>query len=220
MSITLQRLLLASNNLGKLRELRAALAPLGIEVITLDEPFDVEETGTTFDANATLKAVAFAEHAGMPALADDSGIAVAALDGAPGVYSARFAGTPGDSASNNAHLLERLDALDDPNRDAYFHCSLALAWPSSQSVAITGPLPSDARTLDAPQAGFIVDGRTHGVILGAERGEGGFGYDPLFLSNDLDKTFAEASAEEKSAVSHRGRAVQKLLAVLEALAET
>ena len=177
----------ATGNLHKLREIREILR--GHAILSAREAGfsgDVEETGSTFLENALLKANAVSKATGLPALADDSGLCVNALGGAPGVYSARYSG--GGDAANRALLLQNMRGVSD--RTAYFCCALALIFP-------------DGKTLTA-------EGRTHGSILEKERGSCGFGYDSLFLSDDLGISFGEASEEEKNAVSHRGRALRAL----------
>jgi XTP/dITP diphosphohydrolase len=189
----IKKIVLASRNRKKLEELQALLAGLGVEVAAVSafpgSP-EVEETGKTFAENAALKSEAIARFTGLPALADDSGLLVEALNGAPGVYSARFAGENATDADNNRLLLEKLRGQE--NRRAKFASLIAFSIPGKETVLFAG--------------------ETSGVIIGAPRGENGFGYDPLFLSDDLGKTFAEAGAAEKNAISHRGRALQKFLA--------
>ncbi|MBR2312771.1 MAG: XTP/dITP diphosphatase [Clostridia bacterium] len=183
---------LASRNRGKLRELESLLvAELGDSIVlrSLDDigfAEEIEENGTTFAENALLKANAVAAK-GYIALADDSGLCVEALDGAPGVFSARYAGAHGDDAANNALLLKNLEGKD--NRNAAFVAVFACAFPDGS-------------------APIVAEGRVTGEILTAPRGEGGFGYDPLFYYAPLDKTFAELDREEKNGISHRGAAVR------------
>lgn len=177
----------ATGNPNKLKEFRAILK--GDEVISASEAGfagDVEETGKTFLENALLKARAVCRATGKAALADDSGLCVTALGGAPGVYSARYSG--GGDKENRRLLLQNLQGETD--RRAYFESAIALVFP-------------DGREL-------VAEGRTYGHILEEERGENGFGYDCLFFSDDLQKSFGEATAEEKNGVSHRGRALTKL----------
>ena len=215
-------LVVSSRNPDKLRELRELLAPLDIELRSAAEAGvpDVEETGTTFLDNALLKAAAAWEVTGAPSLADDSGLVVEALGGAPGVRSARFAGEQADYADNNRHLLERLAEVPDPRRGAAFVCTLALLLPADGAPPAT---PGAAWRLverdDLPPGTVLVtiDGRVEGRILHAERGEGGFGYDPLFLHEPTGLTFSELSAQAKHAISHRGRAFAGLRACLEAV---
>ncbi len=189
----MDKLVLASGNAGKLKELSSLLAPLGIEVLP-QSAFNVseaEEPHPSFVENAIAKARHAARATGLPALADDSGLCVDALGGAPGVLSARFAGEPKSDARNNALLLERL--AGDTRRSARFYCALALV-----------------RHADDPQP-LIACGEWHGEILEAARGQGGFGYDPLFLVPDLDQTAAEIDRELKNVLSHRGKAMRQLL---------
>ena len=189
----MDKLVLASGNAGKLKELSSLLAPLGIEVLP-QSAFNVseaEEPHPSFVENAILKARHAARATGLPALADDSGLCVDVLGGAPGVLSARFAGEPKSDARNNALLLERL--AGEPNRHARFYCALALV-----------------RHADDPQP-IIACGEWHGEILEAARGQGGFGYDPLFLVPDLDQTAAEIDHSLKNVLSHRGNAMRQLL---------
>ena len=194
----MDKLVLASGNAGKLKELSSLLAPLGIEVLP-QSAFNVseaEEPHPSFVENAIAKARHAARATGLPALADDSGLCVDVLGGAPGVLSARFAGEPKSDARNNALLLERL--ADEPKRGARFYCALALV-----------------RHADDPQP-LITTGEWRGVILDAPRGQAGFGYDPLFLVPDLEQTAAEIPAELKNVLSHRGSAFRQLLDKLRA----
>ena len=188
-------MVLASRNKGKLSELRALLsAGLGdrIELLSLDDvgiTEDVEENGTTFAENALIKATAAAKASGLPALADDSGLVVYALNLAPGVYSARYAGVHGDDAANNRLLLENLADKDD--RRAAFVCTFACVFPNGESL--------------------LAEGRVEGEILLAAQGDGGFGYDPLFYFPPMEKSFAEMTREDKNKISHRGAAVGSLI---------
>lgn len=193
-------LVIASHNAGKVREIRDLLAPYGIEPVSaasLDLP-EPEETGTTFAANALLKAVSACDLSGLPALADDSGLCVEALGGEPGVYTANWAET--EDGSRDWYMAmqkveERLLALGpDVSRSAYFTCTLAVAWPDS----------SDA----------LFEGRVHGALTWPPRGEMGFGYDPVFVPNGRTETFAELPPGEKHAISHRADAFGKLVAAL------
>lgn len=189
----MDKLVLASGNAGKLKELSSLLAPLGIEVLP-QSAFNVseaEEPHPSFVENAIAKARHAARATGLPALADDSGLCVDVLGGAPGVLSARFAGEPKSDARNNALLLERL--AGEPNRHARFYCALALV-----------------RHADDPQP-IIACGEWRGEILETPRGQGGFGYDPLFLVPDLDQTAAEIDHSLKNVLSHRGKAMRQLL---------
>jgi XTP/dITP diphosphohydrolase len=184
------KVVLATRNHGKLADVRHLLAGLPLELVAavdLDLP-DVEETGTTFVENALLKAREVARLTGLPALADDSGLEVDALGGAPGVYSARYAGEPKSDARNNQKLLAALAGVT--QRSARFKSVVAFVSPGGAEV--------------------IGEGSCEGEILAAPRGTGGFGYDPLFFSHDLGKTFAEATLAEKGTASHRARAMKAL----------
>jgi XTP/dITP diphosphohydrolase len=192
----MKKLVLASNNAKKMKELDALLAPLGFEVITQGElgiP-EADEPHCTFVENALAKARHAARLSGLPALADDSGLCVAALDGAPGVYSARYAGEPKSDARNNEKLLAELGERCD--RAAHFVSVLVLV-----------------RHADDPQP-LIAEGEWHGEILPAARGDSGFGYDPLFYLPEFDRTAAELDAATKNRLSHRGQAMQRLIARL------
>lgn len=201
-------LLLATGNSHKARELRELLAPLPVTVLTPDEVGglpEVIEDGATFGENASKKATSAAIHADRWALADDSGLCVDALDGAPGIHSARYGGTHGDDQGNNSKLLADLENVPSENRGAAFVCALALARPGGKIEA-------------------VIECRTEGRILTKPVGRAGFGYDPLFLFNEpnLPQTgqcFASLSSQDKAAVSHRGRALralsQQLLSILE-----
>ncbi len=192
------RLVLASSNAGKLREFRRLLSPLGIEVIAQSDlgiP-DADEPHVTFVENALAKARHASAHAKLPALADDSGICVRALGGAPGVHSARYAGEPKSDARNNAKLIAALQGVAD--RRAHYACLLVLV-----------------RHADDPEP-IIAEGDWHGTIIDAPRGGGGFGYDPHFLDPQTGLTGAELPLERKNDLSHRGRAMRALIAKLEA----
>jgi len=186
------KLLLATKNPGKISEIKTLLKELGVEVLSLDDisgnPPEVVEDGDTFAANARKKALAAARWAGMPALADDSGLVVPALGGEPGVHSSRYAGEDGNSEANMALLLERMEKIPELERLAHFVCVLVLA-------------AADGRIW---QAG----GRVDGLITFRKEGEGGFGYDPIFFYIPADKTFAQMGAAEKNRVSHRYRALK------------
>ncbi|MBK1735289.1 non-canonical purine NTP pyrophosphatase, RdgB/HAM1 family [Halorhodospira abdelmalekii] len=194
----MKRLVLATGNAGKLAELARMLEGAGIEVLSQRalgiEP--VAETGLTFVENALIKARHVAEQSGLPAVADDSGLAVAALDGAPGLYSARYAGEPCDDAANNRRLLAELASCTAQEREATFHCVM---------VYLRHPLDP---------APLISHGRWHGRITERPRGEHGFGYDPLFEDRELGLTAAQLSAAEKDARSHRGQALRALVSEL------
>lgn len=189
----MKKLVLASNNAKKMKELNALLAPLGFEVIPQGElgiP-EAEEPHITFVENALAKARHAAAHSGLPALADDSGLCVRALGGAPGVISARYAGEPKSDARNNEKLLA--DLAGHADRRAHFVSCRVLC-----------------RSADDPQP-IIAEGEWHGEIVDQYRGDGGFGYDPLFFVPEFGQTAAELAADTKNRVSHRGRAMQKLI---------
>jgi XTP/dITP diphosphohydrolase len=192
------RLLIATGNRHKLAEIRDMLVIPGLEIVGTDafaEMPDVEEDGDTFEANATKKAVVMGRAAGTWALADDSGLEVEALGGAPGVRSARYAGEPVRYEANNQKLLRELEGC--PNRRARFRCVIALASPDGQ-----------ART---------VEGACEGRVAVAPRGTAGFGYDPLFVPDGYTLTFAEMPAAEKNRISHRGRALRRAVEAWSAL---
>jgi XTP/dITP diphosphohydrolase len=194
-------LVIGTRNRKKLQEIQEILGDLGIELRDLtsypDAP-EVVEDGTTFEANARKKAVELARALGHWVLGEDSGLVVPALNGRPGVYSARYAGKQGDDAANNARLLAELAPLPEDRRAAYYVCTAALANPQGEVQA-------------------VVEGRCHGVILREQRGGGGFGYDPLFLIPEYHRTFGELSARVKHALSHRARALEQLRPVLRQL---
>ena len=196
--MSLTRLVLASHNAGKLVELRELLAGSGIEVLSQDSfgVGEIEETGLSFVENALLKARHAAAISGLPALADDSGLCVDALDGAPGLHSARYAGNMGDAQANIEKLLEAMAPVPDNARQAHFHCSLALLHHPDDPVPL------------------ICEGRWHGHILRAPHGAGGFGYDPVFLDTASGRSAAELSRSEKAAISHRGKALVQLVKAL------
>jgi XTP/dITP diphosphohydrolase len=193
-----QRLVLASNNAKKLKELTELLAPLGLTLLPQAQLGigEAEEPHGTFVENALEKARHAARLSGLPALADDSGICVDAFGGAPGVQSARFAGEPKSDQRNNEKLLA--DLAGQTNRHAHYYCVLVYL-----------------RSADDPQP-IIAEGEWHGEILTAPRGEGGFGYDPLFLVPELGLSVAEISSEEKHRRSHRGQALGRLVERLQA----
>jgi XTP/dITP diphosphohydrolase len=201
-------LVFATRNRGKLFELRVLFEGTDLEVVDLAEATarlgtelpDTVEDAPTFAGNAAKKAREVAAATGWPALADDSGLEVDALGGAPGVWSARYAGSHGDDDANNAKLLAALDGVPADKRTAQFRCALAVADPA-------GPLGDETMT---------AEGVVRGVILDAPRGDGGFGYDPLFFSPELGATFAEAGVGPKGEVSHRARALAGLLPGLRA----
>ena len=189
------KVVLASSNPGKLSELRALLKPAGLQVVPQDalgvEP--PEETGVTFVENALIKARAACAATGLPALADDSGVVVDALGGAPGIRSARYAGEGASDSDNLARLLEALAGVDPPERGAAFVCAIVYLRHAQD------PCP------------IVCEGVWRGRILDAPRGDGGFGYDPVFFVETLNRTAAELSRAEKNTVSHRGQALAQLL---------
>jgi len=194
----MKKVVIASNNPGKLREIQQILAPLDIEALP-QGGFGVPECPephVTFVENCIAKARHASAHTGLPALADDSGICVDALNGAPGVYSARYAGEPKSDQRNNQKLLETLKG--NPNRKAHYYCVMVYV-----------------RYPDDPQP-IIAEGAWHGEIIDEARGAGGFGYDPYFLVPRFGKTGAELTAEEKNGISHRGQALRALAAKLQA----
>ncbi|MGN0980497.1 MAG: XTP/dITP diphosphatase [Candidatus Avoscillospira sp.] len=187
------KLVLASKNPHKLLEMQTILGRLGLEVILESQAgvdVEVEETGTTFEENALLKATAVMKASGMAAIADDSGLMVDALDGAPGVYSARYGGLDSDAARTQL-LLEHMKDVPDGRRTARFVSAIACALPDGRIVTARGTC--------------------EGVITRQPAGENGFGYDPVFYVPSLGKTFAQTAAEEKNAISHRGNALQAFL---------
>lgn len=196
------KILLASNNAKKRKELERILVALELQVTTPRElgiELEPEENGATFVENARIKALAFAARTHLPVLADDSGLCVDALDGRPGVRSARFSGEGATDASNRARLLEELRGVPESRRTAHFSCALCLVV-GDRIVA-------------------EVEGRCEGRILDRERGEDGFGYDPLFLHEPSGQTFAELDAARKDSISHRGVALSKLAPFLSSLME-
>ena len=194
-------LILASRNKKKIREVEAILATHfpNVRILSLDDVGyvgDIEENGTTYEENSLIKARTAVEAGNhrYAAIADDSGLSVDALDGAPGVYSARYAGGHGDDAANNALLLKNLSHLPESERTARFVCCIALVYPDGREMTVRG--------------------ETEGIIINEARGNGGFGYDPYFYYPPFGKTFSELSAEEKNAISHRGKAIAKLAEIL------
>lgn len=190
------KFIIATHNKKKCAEMQRILSPLGIEVVTADmlgiNLTDAEETGTTFEENAYIKAYSGCMESGLPCIADDSGLVVDALGGEPGVYSARYAGEHGNDKANNQKLLKGLDGVPDDKRTARFVCCVCVHFPDGRYV--------------------VVRGKCEGRIGYEEKGEGGFGYDPLFMVGD--RSFAEFTAEEKDAVSHRGNALRELVKIL------
>ncbi|MGM0983187.1 MAG: RdgB/HAM1 family non-canonical purine NTP pyrophosphatase [Pseudomonadota bacterium] len=192
-------LVLASGNIGKLREFHQLLSPLGFDVRPQSDfgVADVEETGLTFVENALLKAREASRLSGLPALADDSGLEVDALNGAPGIYSARYAGEPKSDARNNARLLASLAEVPEASRRARYWCVLVLLRHAQDPVPL------------------IVQSSWEGEILQSPRGKGGFGYDPLFWLPEQQASAAELTADQKNRLSHRGRALQALVAAMQ-----
>lgn len=188
----MRTIVIATKNIGKAREYSEMFAPLGITVKTLrDFPaFPINENGQTFEENATIKAQTTVNQLSLPVLADDSGLVVDALDGAPGIHSARFAGDHDDQA-NNKKLLTELRNVDDADRTAHFH------------TTIVGLKPNGAK--------LVVTGTVDGHILRNPQGENGFGYDPLFYVDELGCAMATLSDDEKNSISHRGRALRKFM---------
>lgn len=185
-------MILASNNAHKLEEFRAIFADMGIEIIPQSAAgchFEVDETGETFEENAYLKAIAVTRATGQPAVADDSGLMVDALGGAPGVYSARYAGEDGNTEKNNAKLLAAMRNVPKEKRTAHFVSVVACVFPDGRED-------------------IVVRGECPGEILTSPRGSTGFGYDPLFWYAPFRKTYAEMSADEKNSISHRGAAMR------------
>lgn len=191
------KLLMATSNRGKLGEVRALLTPHGIEVVglgDLDEAIEIVEDADTFEGNARKKALTLFRATGLPVLADDSGLTVKALDGAPGVYSARFAGEDATDAGNNEKLLSALSQplqRSDAKRGAAFVCCMVLALGEDEV--------------------HVTEGRFTGRIALQQRGQGGFGYDPLFIPDGWSRTLAEATLEEKNRISHRALALEKMI---------
>lgn len=190
------KLVVASHNAGKVREISALIAPLGLEAVSaadlnLPEP---EETGATFAENAALKARTAAQTSGLPALSDDSGLAVEALDGDPGIYSARWAGPSKDFGAAMQRVWRALEQNGARNHNAKFVCVLALAFPDGEVQTF--------------------EGEAHGEIVWPPRGAKGFGYDPIFIPNGETRTFGEMTHEEKLPLTHRARAFEKFLAAL------
>lgn len=191
-----EKFVLATHNPGKLKEMGAILAQFGVEVVSpkdLGLTVDVEETGTTFAENAMLKAKAICAAAKLPAIADDSGLCVDALNGGPGVYSARYGGEGLDDRGRYLLLLNNMRGQT--TRAAHFACAIACAFPNGDTLT--------------------AEGRCDGTIAFAPMGEGGFGYDPVFFVPEKAKTFGQLTAEEKSAISHRGRALESFVGKLE-----
>ena len=194
------QLVLATRNAKKLAELDRLLAGAGLDVEILgsdafSELPEIEETGSTFAENSLIKARAVSTHTGLIAIADDSGLCVDALDGQPGIYSARWAGQGATDESNLDLVLEQIRDIEPARRTAHFACAAALVLPSGEE--------------------YVVQGQVNGVLLTQRRGVGGFGYDPIFLPDGFDATTAEMTPEQKDAISHRGQAMRSLVPVIE-----
>lgn len=189
--------IIATRNPGKIREIREAMEVPGVRLMAFDEldafP-EPEETGSTLEENALIKARALRDRFGMPALADDSGLMVDRLDGRPGVRSSRYAGPDGDSELNMELLLSELQGVPDSERSARFRCVMALCLPNGEE--------------------HVVRGECEGTILNGRRGTGGFGYDPVFLPRGFDRSMAELTVREKNSISHRGKAVREMKRVI------
>ena len=189
-----KRIIAASANAHKIKEIKAITKKFGMDVVSRDEagvpPFEIVEDGQTFEENSYKKALAIMQASGETTIADDSGLMVDYLGGAPGVYSARFAGDHCDDERNNQKLLGMLEGLADSERTAKFVSVITMIFPDGQTLVARGECP--------------------GRIIEMPTGENGFGYDPLFVPDGYDKTFAQLSEEEKNAISHRARALQKL----------
>jgi len=193
-----RKVVMASGNAGKIREIARLLEGLGIDVVAQSElgVHDVEETGATFAENSLIKARHAVDKTGLPAIADDSGLVVDALDGRPGVYSARYAGADATDDENVDKLLTELADVGDELRGAAFHCVASFVMPGDPGAV-------------------VADGVWRGSILKARTGAGGFGYDPVFLDPESGHSAAELTAEEKTRKSHRGQALRKLVSLLE-----
>jgi XTP/dITP diphosphohydrolase len=193
----MKQIVVATKNPNKAREYRELFAPWQIEVKTLadfDQPIEIEENGTTFEENALIKAQAVVSATQLPVVADDSGLVVDALNGAPGIHSARYAGDHDDDA-NNDKLLANLVGVSMDQRTAHFHTTLVALKPNGQKL--------------------VANGDVNGLILTQRRGENGFGYDPLFFLPKLNSAMAELTDEQKNSVSHRGRAMRQMMTQFE-----
>lgn len=194
----METIIIATNNKGKVKDFEALFNPMGFQIKSLkDFPGieEVEETGTTFEENAILKAEYLANELNIPVIADDSGLIVDALEGRPGVYSARYAGLHKSDEDNLQKVLNELQGVFPGKRTARFYCALALAVPGKQTITVNGTV--------------------EGYIANEKKGTNGFGYDPIFFLPELDKTMAELSTEEKSGLSHRGNAIKALMNVID-----
>lgn len=193
----METVIIASTNQGKLKEFKELMKGLSVEVKSLKdfpEIGDIEENGASFAENAYIKAKAVFDATGCLSIADDSGLEVDALDGAPGIYSARYAGEEKNDTANNEKLLSEMNVVSDENRGAQFHCAI---------VAI-----------DQNGTRYDAEGIVRGHILRAPQGENGFGYDPLFYIEEFGRTTAELSMDEKNIISHRGKAVRQIVEIL------
>lgn len=193
---TMNKMILATKNAGKLKEFQAFLAPYNIEVVSLadfENVPEIIEDGSTFEENAAIKAKIISEHFQLPVVAEDSGLMIDALDGEPGVYSARYAGDH-DDAANIVKVLEKLSGVPAAERTAAFHTAIVAMKPNGEQL--------------------VAHGQVDGVILEAERGADGFGYDPIFFYPPFEKSFAELTTTEKNQISHRGRALQNFITEL------
>lgn len=189
----MKTVIIATKNKGKAREFESLFHPKGYKVLTLldvEDAIDVEETGETFEENAILKAEAIAKEFGRLVIGDDSGLIVDALDGRPGVYSARYAGEEKNDAANTAKVLSELEGVPESERTARFYCALALSSPHQPTITVSGSV--------------------EGLIAKQPSGENGFGYDPVFYVKDKGRTMAELSSDEKNAISHRANALKAL----------
>ena len=207
------RLVLATSNRGKVREIRGMLMGLGVEVLALDDFKSVElphETGATFAENALVKARAVAAATGIAALADDSGLEVDCLGGRPGVFSARYAGEGASDRDNYIKLLGELEGVPFEKRSARFRCAVAFVEPGDGGRGAGGAGGAGGRGVE-----MVFEGSLEGFIATEPRGEGGFGYDPVFFLPERNRTVAELPAEEKNAISHRARALEGLRKWLE-----
>lgn len=196
----MKKIIIATGNKGKAKEFETLFSPLGYKVLTLHDlegATEVEETGTTFEENAILKAETLCEQFNTMVIADDSGLMIDALDGRPGVYSARYAGEQKNDDDNIDKVLEELKDVPEEKRTARFYCALAVAVPGEETMTVSG----------------TVEGR----IASSRQGENGFGYDPVFYVPDLGKMMAELKPEEKNAISHRANALKKLKELLPTL---
>ena len=193
----MKKVILATNNDNKVAEFCRMLEGSGISAIPLKEAgitADIDETGTTFEENSLLKARAICEMTGEPVLADDSGLCVDFLDGAPGVYSSRFMGEDTPYSEKNAAIIEKLEGVEDEKRGAAFVCVMSLVFPDGRE--------------------FVTEGKMPGIIAREPAGENGFGYDPIVYLPEYGKTSAQLSPDEKNAISHRGEALQKMCDII------